>query len=120
MTEMNASNGEGIQAASCVERDRNSGNVGIPRKPAHGCFRQPTIITHEILTYADLLRQIRNDLRMQHPEWIQANGESPMCDSYEARILKLLGGSTGSGSGKTVAFQDKLKWSATRHSILKV
>jgi len=115
MTETNARNGEGIQAASWVERDRNSGNGGIPRKPAHRCFRQPTIITHKVLTYADLLRQIRNDLRVQHPEWVQANGESPMCDSYEARLLKLLGGSTGSGSGEKVAFQGELKLSATRH-----
>jgi hypothetical protein len=41
-------------------------------------------------TYADLLRQIRNDLRLQHPEWIQPNGQSPMCDSYEARLIELL------------------------------
>jgi hypothetical protein len=49
---------------------------------------------HEVHTYADLLQQIRNDLRLQHPEWIQANGESPMCDSYEARLIELLDGST--------------------------
>ena len=29
-------------------------------------------------------------LRIQHPEWIQPNGESPMCDSYEARLMKTL------------------------------
>ena len=41
-------------------------------------------------TYADLVRQIRNDLRFQHPEWIQPNGQSPMCDYYEARLIELL------------------------------
>ena len=41
-------------------------------------------------TYADLRRQIHNDLRNQHPEWIQPNGESPTCDSYEARLMKTL------------------------------
>jgi len=47
-------------------------------------------IVHKIATYADLLQQIRNDLRLQHPEWILPNGESPMCDFYEARLIKLL------------------------------
>ena len=41
-------------------------------------------------TYADLRKQIHNDLRIQHPEWVQPNGESPMCDSYEARLMKML------------------------------
>jgi hypothetical protein len=41
-------------------------------------------------TYADLRKQMHDDLRMQHPEWVEPNGESPMCDSYEARLLELL------------------------------
>jgi hypothetical protein len=45
---------------------------------------------HQIHTYSALLRQIRNDLRVQHPEWIQPNGDSPLCYSYEARLMKLL------------------------------
>jgi hypothetical protein len=32
---------------------------------------------HQIHTYADLRQQIHDDLRLQHPEWIQPNGESP-------------------------------------------
>ena len=44
----------------------------------------------QLHTYADLRRQIHNDLRKQHPEWIQPNGESPTCDSYEARLMKTL------------------------------
>ena len=47
-------------------------------------------MAQEIHIYADLLQQIRNDLRIQHPEWVQQNGESPMCDSYEARLMELL------------------------------
>ena len=47
-------------------------------------------MANQVDTYADLLRQIRNDLRLQHPEWIQPNGQSPMCDSYEARLIELL------------------------------
>ena len=51
-------------------------------------------IPPKVETYAGLLRQIRDDLRRQHPEWIQPNGQSPVCDCYEARLIKLLGGST--------------------------
>ena len=45
---------------------------------------------HQVQSYSALLRQIHNDLRVQHPEWVQPNGESPMCDSYEARLVELL------------------------------
>jgi hypothetical protein len=45
---------------------------------------------HQLYSYADLRKQIHNDLRIQHPEWVQPNGESPMCDSYEARLVKTL------------------------------
>jgi hypothetical protein len=45
---------------------------------------------HRLRTYADLLKQMHDDLRIQHPEWIQPNGESPMCDSYEARLMETL------------------------------
>jgi hypothetical protein len=61
---------------------------------------------HEIHTYSALLRQIHNDLRVQHPEWIQPNGDSPMCDSYEARLMELLVGSIGSGPSETTAVSD--------------
>jgi hypothetical protein len=60
-------------------------------------------MAQEIHTYADLLQQIHNDLRIQHPEWIQQNGESPMCDSYEARLMELLAASIASGSSETTA-----------------
>ena len=47
-------------------------------------------MVYQIHTYADLRKQIHEDLRLQHPEWIQPNGESPLCDSYEARLMKTL------------------------------
>jgi len=47
-------------------------------------------MSDEIHTYAELRKQIREGLRRQHPEWIDANGKSPLCDSYEARFAKLL------------------------------
>ena len=49
-------------------------------------------MVHQVHTYADLRKQIHEDLRVQHPEWIQPNGESPLCDSYEARLMKTLQG----------------------------
>jgi hypothetical protein len=47
----------------------------------------------QVHTYAELRKQIHHDLRIQHPEWVQPNGESPTCDSYEARLMELLVGS---------------------------
>ena len=45
---------------------------------------------HQRHTYADLRRQIHDDLRIQHPEWVQPDGECPTCDSYEIRLMKTL------------------------------
>ena len=39
---------------------------------------------------ANLRQQIHDDLRKQHPEWVLPNGESPICDVYEARLMGLL------------------------------
>jgi hypothetical protein len=47
-------------------------------------------MANKVDSYANLLQEIRHDLRLQHPEWIQANGQCPMCDSYEARLIELL------------------------------
>ena len=65
------------------------------------------VMAHEVDTYGDLLQQIHNDLRIQHPEWIQPNGESPMCDSYEARLMELLDVSIPSESNHNIAFPDR-------------
>ena len=46
---------------------------------------------NEIHSYIDLQRQIHEDLRVQHPEWVEPSGESPICDSYELRLAELLG-----------------------------
>ena len=46
---------------------------------------------NEIHSYTKLQRQIHEDLRIQHPEWVEPNGDCPTCDSYEARLAVLLG-----------------------------
>jgi hypothetical protein len=47
--------------------------------------------------------QIHNDLRAQHPEWIEPNGECPTCDSYEARLAELLDSYRRTGSDESIA-----------------
>jgi hypothetical protein len=52
---------------------------------------------------AELRQEIHDDLRIQHPEWVEPNGECPMCDSYESRLMELLDTFRRSGSDETVA-----------------
>ena len=44
----------------------------------------------QIHNYTELRQQIHHDLRIKYPEWVEPNGESPMCDSYESRLIELL------------------------------
>ena len=41
-------------------------------------------MSHQIHRYGDLRQQIHDDLPIQHPEWVEPNGESLMC------LMKLL------------------------------
>jgi len=45
---------------------------------------------NEIHSYTELQQQIHEDLRIQHPEWVEPNGDCPTCDSYESRLAELL------------------------------
>jgi len=45
---------------------------------------------HQIRTYGDLQEQLHRDLLAQHPEWIEANGDCPTCDSYDRRLAELI------------------------------
>jgi hypothetical protein len=66
-------------------------------------FSRPMAVSHEIHTYTELRQQIHDDLRIQHPEWVEPNGESPTCDSYEARLVELLDALTRRGSNNSIA-----------------
>src|SRR5258707_9100942 len=57
----------------------------ISPKPLHRAM------SDKICSYAELRELIRVSLRTQHPEWIEPNGDSPICDFYEARFAELLG-----------------------------
>jgi hypothetical protein len=48
-------------------------------------------MSDEIHSYIQLQQQIHHALRVQHPEWVEPNGNSPTCDSYESRLAELLG-----------------------------
>jgi len=56
--------------------DWNAGNIVMPDK---------------IRNYAELRELIRVSLRIQHPEWVNSDGNSPICDFYDARLSELLG-----------------------------
>jgi len=54
-------------------------------------------------TLSALQFQIHNDLRLQHPEWVQPNGDCPICDFYEARLAQLLEGYSLNASDASAA-----------------
>ena len=60
-------------------------------------------VPHQSHTYAELRQQIHHDLRIQHPEWVQPNGESPISDFYEVRLVELLDTLSRTGSNESVA-----------------
>jgi hypothetical protein len=59
-------------------------------------------MSHPIHTYTELQQQIHDDLRIQHPEWIQPNGESSRCDSYDACLTEMLDTLTRRGSNGSI------------------
>jgi hypothetical protein len=57
---------------------------------------------HHVRTYAELQQQLHRDLMAQHPEWIDADGNCPTCESYDRRLSELIS-SFQSGSRKSIA-----------------
>jgi hypothetical protein len=48
-------------------------------------------MSDQIHSYSELQQRIHEDLRIQHPVWVEPNGSCPTCDSYESRLAELLG-----------------------------
>ena len=48
-------------------------------------------MSQQIHSYSELQQQIHQDLCIQHPDWIEPNGDCPTCDAYEWRLAELLG-----------------------------
>jgi len=44
----------------------------------------------EVRSYVQLQKQIHDALRVEHPEWVEPNGDCPTCESYESRLAELL------------------------------
>jgi len=58
---------------------------------------QPIGVPRQIHAYAELQQQIHEELRIQHPEWVEPNGESSM------RLMELLDTLTRRGSNESIA-----------------
>jgi hypothetical protein len=69
-----------VQSAVVVNKDWEVPPDQIPSHATHD----------EIRTYGELQRYMRNALREQHPEWVEPDGDSPTCHSYERRLADLL------------------------------
>jgi len=85
------------------ERAHRRGKSDKPPSATLESFAKPMSVPYEIHTCTELRQQIHDDLRIQHPEWVQPNGECPTCDSYEARLMKLLDTSKRSRSNESFA-----------------
>ena len=69
---------------------------------------QPIATSHQIHTYTELKQQIHEDLRIQHPEWVEPTGACPECDEHEARLRELLDSLTRTRPDQSViTTQDK-------------
>ena len=73
------------------------------RETAEPFSTKPIAMSQQTHTYAELLQQIHDDLRIQCPEWIEPNGASPKCDFYEARLMEQLDTFTRRGSDESIA-----------------
>ena len=57
---------------------------------------QPIAIYHQTHNYTELRQQIHDDLRIQHPEWVERNGESSV------PLMELLDTLTRRGSNESI------------------
>jgi hypothetical protein len=81
-----------------TKRAHRRGESNKTSDGTHERFTEPIPVSHQIHTYTELREQIHDDLRVQHPEWVEPNGECPTCDSYESRLAKLLDTYTRKGT----------------------
>jgi hypothetical protein len=63
---------------------------------------QPIAMSPQIHTHTELRQQIHDDLRIQHPEWVEPNGESSM------RLMEMLDTLTRRGSNESIVPLDRV------------
>ena len=85
-----------------TKRVHRQGRLGKPSPSTHEGLTRPTPLYQQIHTYEELRQQIHDDLRIQHPDWVEPGGKSPMCDSYEARLMELLDSLTRKESTQSI------------------
>ena len=78
-----------------------------PPAPILNLLPRPITMSHPIHTYTELQQQIHDELRIQHPEWVKSNGESPKCDSYDACLTETLDTLTRRGSNRPIVPPDR-------------
>jgi hypothetical protein len=91
-----------------TQRTHRRGKLNKPSRAMPGSFAKQMAVSHQAHTYNELRQQIHDDLRVQHPEWVQPDGKSPMCDSYEARLVKLLDSLTRRESAQPIVDPHRL------------
>jgi len=74
-----------------TKRAYQQNKLDKPSSPTLEDVTKASVASQKIHTYTELRQQIHDDVRIQHPEWIEPGGKSPMCDFYEARLIDLLG-----------------------------
>jgi len=53
-------------------------------------FSMKMNLPEAVQPYVQLQQQIHEALRKEHPEWVEPNGDCPMCEAYESRLAELL------------------------------
>ena len=91
-----------------MQRSRRSPKLDKTSHSNHESLAKPNAASHEIHSYEELRQQIHDDLRVQHPEWVEPDGESPMCDSYERRLMDLLDSLTRGKSAQSIVDPHRL------------
>ena len=90
------------------KRAHRQGKLHKPARATGESFASTTPLHHQIHTYVELRQQIHDDLRIQHPEWVESDGKSPMCDSYEARLMEMLDSLTRGKSAQSIVDPHRL------------
>jgi hypothetical protein len=63
---------------------------------------QPIAVPRQVHTCTELRQQIHDDLRIQHPEWVEPNGESSM------RLMEMLDTLTRRRSNESIVPLDRV------------
>jgi hypothetical protein len=74
-------------------------------------------MSDHVHTYTELKQQIHEDLRAQHPEWVEPGGECPKCEEHERRLRELLETveRRGSNSGASQRVSVENQTTSARH-----